>query len=117
MSNLSAGSVSGPFSLSTSVRRICPIDQRFFILLCKAQVVPSEPLDRKATNHAIVRGKQTLTGARVEATDLRASAALILAGLVAEGKTQVEQLDHLDRGYDRLEEKLKSLGAVLERVA
>ncbi|MDA0840715.1 MAG: UDP-N-acetylglucosamine 1-carboxyvinyltransferase [Planctomycetota bacterium] len=72
---------------------------------------------RKATNHAIVRGRQTLTGARVEATDLRASAALILAGLVAEGETEVEQLEHLDRGYDRLEDKLRALGAVLERVA
>lgn len=70
---------------------------------------------RKATTHAIIRGKQRLTGACVDATDLRAGAALVLAGLAAEGKTTVEQLHHVDRGYELLEDKLRSLGAVMER--
>ena len=50
------------------------------------------------------------------ATDLRASAALILAGLVAEGTTQVARIYHLDRGYEKIEEKLRMIGAVVERV-
>jgi len=65
---------------------------------------------------AIVRGKDKLSGAQVMATDLRASASLIIAGLVAEGKTEVSRIYHLDRGYDGLEKKLASLGANIERV-
>jgi UDP-N-acetylglucosamine 1-carboxyvinyltransferase len=67
-------------------------------------------------NHAIVRGVPFFSGAPVMATDLRASAALVLAGLAAQGKTVVEGLHHLDRGYDNLEGKLKKLGANLQRV-
>ncbi|NGP44743.1 UDP-N-acetylglucosamine 1-carboxyvinyltransferase [Bacillaceae bacterium SIJ1] len=66
---------------------------------------------------AIVTGPNTLQGAEVAATDLRAAAALILAGLVAEGYTRVTELQHLDRGYVRFVEKLSSLGADIERVA
>jgi UDP-N-acetylglucosamine 1-carboxyvinyltransferase len=65
---------------------------------------------------AIVRGVRSLSGAPLMATDLRASASLILAGLVAEGKTDVSRIYHLDRGYERIEEKLKGLGARIERV-
>ncbi len=65
---------------------------------------------------AIVRGVKKLSGAPVMATDLRASFALILAGLVAEGETIVNRVYHLDRGYEKLEEKLKSVGADIERV-
>ena len=65
---------------------------------------------------AMVRGKGRLIGAPVMATDLRASMCLVLAGLAAEGKTEVNRIYHLDRGYERLEEKLKSVGAELERV-
>lgn len=65
---------------------------------------------------AIVRGVQKLTGAPVMATDLRASMSLILAGLAAEGETQVNRVYHLDRGYERLEEKLQAVGADIERV-
>ncbi|HNS32054.1 MAG TPA: UDP-N-acetylglucosamine 1-carboxyvinyltransferase [bacterium] len=65
---------------------------------------------------AIVRGVKRLNGARVMASDLRASAALVLAGLVAEGRTEVARIYHLDRGYERFEEKLRNLGAVIERV-
>jgi UDP-N-acetylglucosamine 1-carboxyvinyltransferase len=65
---------------------------------------------------AMVRGKGKLIGAPVMATDLRASMCLVLAGLAAEGKTEVNRIYHLDRGYERIEEKLKAVGADLERV-
>lgn len=65
---------------------------------------------------AIVRGVKKLSGAPVMATDLRASFALVLAGLVAEGETIVNRVYHLDRGYERLEEKLKAVGANIERI-
>nr|WP_294847689.1 UDP-N-acetylglucosamine 1-carboxyvinyltransferase [uncultured Sphingomonas sp.] len=66
---------------------------------------------------AIVKGGRPLTGAQVMATDLRASMSLILAGLVAEGQTEVMRVYHLDRGYERLEEKLSAVGATIERVS
>jgi UDP-N-acetylglucosamine 1-carboxyvinyltransferase len=65
---------------------------------------------------AVVRGGRPLTGARVLASDLRASASLILAGLVAQGETWVDRVYHLDRGYHRIEEKLALLGADIKRV-
>jgi len=58
-----------------------------------------------------------LTGANVMATDLRASACLVIAGLVAEGPTVMERIYHLDRGYERIEEKLSALGANIRRVS
>jgi UDP-N-acetylglucosamine 1-carboxyvinyltransferase len=64
---------------------------------------------------AIVRGGKPLTGANLIASDLRASASLILAGLVAQGETVVDRVYHLDRGYHRIEQKLAGLGAVIER--
>jgi UDP-N-acetylglucosamine 1-carboxyvinyltransferase len=67
-------------------------------------------------NRAIVRGVQELSGAPVMASDLRASVALVLAGLVANGRTEVSRVYHLDRGYERIEEKLSQLGARIERV-
>ena len=67
-------------------------------------------------NRAIVVGKEELVGAQVMATDLRASASLILAGLVAKGKTEIERIYHIDRGYDCIEEKLQQLGADILRV-
>ncbi len=65
---------------------------------------------------ATVRGVERLTGAPVMATDLRASASLVIAGLVAEGQTIVDRIYHLDRGYERMEEKLNALGAEVYRV-
>ena len=65
---------------------------------------------------AIVHGVKKMTGAPVMATDLRASMSLVIAGLVAEGETHVSRLYHLDRGYERLEEKLQLVGADVERV-
>jgi UDP-N-acetylglucosamine 1-carboxyvinyltransferase len=67
-------------------------------------------------NTAIIRGVERLTGAPVMATDLRASASLVLAGLVAEGRTDVERIYHIDRGYEAIEEKLAQLGAQIKRV-
>ena len=66
---------------------------------------------------AVIQGVEKLSGAAVMATDLRASAGLVIAGLVAEGETMVDRIYHLDRGYDRMEAKLRSLGADVERVA
>ncbi len=68
-------------------------------------------------NSAIVKGIPALSGAPVMATDLRASASLVLAGLAAEGETEVSRVYHLDRGYEKLEEKLANLGAHIRRVA
>ena len=65
---------------------------------------------------AVLRGPVPLSGAKVMATDLRASACLILAGLVATGETEVLRVYHLDRGYEQIERKLAALGAHLERV-
>ena len=65
---------------------------------------------------ALVKGKTPLSGAETIATDLRASASLVLAGLIASGETIINQVEHLDRGYENLEDKLKSLGAKIERI-
>ena len=64
---------------------------------------------------AIIRGKTPLSGAEVMATDLRASACLVLAGLIATGQTTINDIEHLDRGYERIEEKLRQLGVRIER--
>jgi UDP-N-acetylglucosamine 1-carboxyvinyltransferase len=68
-------------------------------------------------NVAVVKGVKRLTGAKVMSTDLRASASLILAGLVAEGTTEVLRVYHIDRGYEKIEQKLRGLGADIKRVA
>ena len=68
-------------------------------------------------NTAIIEGTDYLFGAPVMATDLRASASLVLAGLVAKGETVIDRIYHIDRGYERIEEKLKLLGADIERIS
>ena len=68
-------------------------------------------------NTAVIEGINKLKGAPVMATDLRASASLVLAGLVAEGATTIDRIYHIDRGYERIEEKLKMLGADIERIS
>jgi UDP-N-acetylglucosamine 1-carboxyvinyltransferase len=65
---------------------------------------------------AVTEGVEKLSGATVMATDLRASASLVIAGLVADGETRVERIYHLDRGYDQMEAKLRGIGADIERV-
>jgi UDP-N-acetylglucosamine 1-carboxyvinyltransferase len=67
-------------------------------------------------NTAVVQGVARLSGAKVMATDLRASASLVIAGLVAEGETVIDRIYHLDRGYDRMEARLQALGARIERL-
>ena len=68
-------------------------------------------------NTATIEGTDSLFGAPVMATDLRASASLVLAGLVAKGETIIDRIYHIDRGYERIEEKLKILGADIERIS
>jgi UDP-N-acetylglucosamine 1-carboxyvinyltransferase len=65
---------------------------------------------------AVIEGDSGLKGARVQASDLRASASLVLAGLAARGETVIDRVYHIDRGYEKIEEKLRSLGADIERV-
>ena len=66
-------------------------------------------------NTAIIKGVDKLTAAPVMATDLRASASLVLAALVADGRTEIERIYHIDRGYEAIEEKLQQLGAKIRR--
>ncbi len=74
--------------------------------------------DIKVAGHvATVRGKTPLEGAKVQASDLRASAGLVLAGLAAKGETIIDRVYHIDRGYERIEEKLRAVGARIERVS
>ena len=72
---------------------------------------------RKEGPIVIVEGVKKLVGAPVMASDLRASAALVLAGLVAKGTTRIDRVYHIDRGYERFEEKLAALGASIRRVS
>jgi UDP-N-acetylglucosamine 1-carboxyvinyltransferase len=65
---------------------------------------------------AICRGVERLQGAPVMATDLRASASLVLAALAAEGETRIDRIYHIDRGYERIEAKLSKLGAIIQRI-
>ncbi|MDK7178072.1 UDP-N-acetylglucosamine 1-carboxyvinyltransferase, partial [Micrococcus luteus] len=65
---------------------------------------------------AVVNGVEHLSGAMVMATDLRASASLVIAGLVAEGETIVDRIYHLDRGYVNMEQKLSAVGATIQRI-
>ncbi|OIQ44112.1 MAG: UDP-N-acetylglucosamine 1-carboxyvinyltransferase, partial [Gammaproteobacteria bacterium MedPE] len=67
-------------------------------------------------NTAICHGKARLSGAQVMATDLRASASLVIAGLVSDGETVVDRIYHIDRGYEKIEEKLNGLGATIVRL-
>ena len=66
---------------------------------------------------AVVRGKTGLSGAQVQASDLRASASLVLAGLAAEGETLIDRVYHIDRGYERIEERLSEVGARIRRIS
>jgi UDP-N-acetylglucosamine 1-carboxyvinyltransferase len=66
---------------------------------------------------AVVRGKTPLSGAKIQASDLRASASLVLAGLAAEGETLIDRVYHIDRGYERIEEKLNQVGAKIARIS
>lgn len=127
----------GPLTLSTAPYPGFATDMQaqFMAMLCKADgaSVLTETIFENRYMHvpeltrmgadiqvrgrtAVVRGVERLVGAQVMATDLRASMSLILAGLAAEGETQVNRIYHLDRGYERLEEKLQGVGADIERI-
>ncbi len=67
-------------------------------------------------NYAMVRGVERLQGAPVMASDLRASASLVIAGLIAEGTTEISRVYHMDRGYEAIEEKFQGLGADIQRI-
>jgi len=128
----------GPLTLSTAPYPGFATDMQaqFMAMLCKADgaSVLTETIFENRYMHvpelarmgadiqvtgrsAVVRGVDKLIGAPVMATDLRASMSLILAGLAAEGQTEVGRVYHLDRGYERLEEKLSAVGADIERVS
>ena len=128
----------GPLTLSTAPYPGFATDMQaqFMAMLCKAEgaSVLTETIFENRYMHvpelarmgadiqvrgrsAVVRGVPMLTGAPVMATDLRASMSLVIAGLAAEGETQVQRVYHLDRGYERLEEKLSAVGADIERVS
>ncbi len=130
------GNIIKPLTISTAEYPGFPTDMQaqFMVLCCLADGVSEirENIFENRFQHvaelqrmgadihvrdrtAIIRGVKKLYGADVYSTDLRASASLVLAGLVAEGKTVVKDIYHLDRGYERLEEKFKGLGAVIER--
>ena len=66
---------------------------------------------------ACIEGVETLSGSQVTATDLRAAAALIIAGICAEGETEIYGVEHVDRGYEKIAERFKSLGANIERIS
>ena len=127
----------GPLTLSTAPYPGFATDMQaqFMAMLCRAEgaSVLTETIFENRYMHvpelarmgadiqvhgrtAVVKGVDRMTGAPVMATDLRASMSLILAGLAAEGETQVSRVYHLDRGYERLEEKLSAVGADIERV-
>ncbi|HQA00193.1 MAG TPA: UDP-N-acetylglucosamine 1-carboxyvinyltransferase, partial [Phycisphaerae bacterium] len=72
---------------------------------------------RKEGPTVIVEGVKRLIGAPIMASDLRASAALVLAGLVAKGETRINRVYHIDRGYERIERRLRQLGAEIERLS
>ena len=67
-------------------------------------------------SRAVVRGRTPLSGAAVQASDLRASASLVLAALVADGETIIDRVYHIDRGYEHIEEKLRGVGAQIRRI-
>jgi len=96
----------------TSVVRETIFENRFMHVQELARMGAKIRLDG---NMAIVTGREKISGAQVMATDLRASASLVLAGLAAEGKTSISRVYHIDRGYERIEEKLSKLGAQIER--
>lgn len=126
-----------PVSLATDVYPGFPTDMQaqWIALMCRAKgtsvITDSIFVDRfkhvpelnrlganveVEENVAVVRGNGNLKGAKVMSTDLRASASLILAGLIAEGETEVLRVYHIDRGYESIEKKLRKLGAQIERV-
>jgi UDP-N-acetylglucosamine 1-carboxyvinyltransferase len=105
-------------ALATQAEGTCAITENIF----ENRFMHALELVRMGANikleghRAIVRGKTPLSGAAVQASDLRASASLVLAALVADGETIIDRVYHIDRGYERIEEKLRSVGAQIRRI-
>ena len=105
-------------ALATQSEGVCLITENIF----ENRYMHAQELVRMGANikidgrRAVVRGKTPLSGAAVLASDLRASASLVLAALVADGETIIDRVYHLDRGYERIEEKLRSVGAQIRRI-
>lgn len=105
-------------ALMTQARGECQITETIFEnrFMHASELQRLGAVIRTHGNTAFLSGPSQLTGAHIMASDLRASASLVLAGLVAEGETVIERVYHIDRGYERIEEKLRSVGAAIERV-
>lgn len=105
-------------ALMTQARGVTVIEEHIFEnrLMHVGELLRMGGDIRASGHHAEVHGPTPLSGASVMATDLRASACLVLAGLVAEGDTVIQRVYHIDRGYERIEEKLGNLGAQIERI-
>ena len=97
-----------------SIIRETVYDNRFRYLDELARMGAEIKVDR---DRAIIKGVESLSGAPVETTDLRAGAALIVAGLTAEGETVISNADYIDRGYENIVQKLQALGAAIERLS
>ena len=97
----------------TSIIRETIFDNRFRYLDENTRMGADVRVDR---DRAIIKGVPVLSGAPVETTDLRAGAALVIAGLVAEGVTMVSGAENIDRGYEKMVEKLRGVGAKIERL-
>ena len=105
-------------ALMTTARGVCEIKETIFEnrFMHVPELLRMGADIKVEGDTAVVRGVERLKGAPVMATDLRASSSLVLAGLAAEGETQVNRVYHLDRGFERLEEKLSRVGADIERL-
>ncbi len=135
--HIQAGPEIMPQDITTSPYPGFPTDMQaqFMVLMTQAQgtsIITETIFDRRFSHvnellrlgamievkgdKAVVKGKTPLSGAEVIATDLRASASLVLAGLIATGETTVNEVEHLDRGYENIEDKLRNLGASIERL-
>ena len=102
---------------SKQIKGTVPIEDIALLMLDHPQItISNQLLLQLQGNTAVVTGVDMLYGAPVMATDLRASASLALAGLVAQGETVIDRIYHMDRGYDRIEQKLSQLGAKIQRV-
>jgi UDP-N-acetylglucosamine enolpyruvyl transferase len=105
-------------ALATQAEGVCTIAETIF----ENRFLHALEMKRMGANitieghHAVVRGPSQLSGTTVQASDLRASAGLVLAALVASGQTAIERVYHIDRGYERIVEKLSSLGADISRI-
>lgn len=105
-------------ALMTLSNGVCSIEDTIFPerFMHVAELRRLDANIKRDKNISIVTGVKQLTGAKVMATDLRASAALVLAGLAAKGETEISRIYHIDRGYYRIENKLKALGADIKRI-